>query len=107
MALGGLADVVGRQGVLDVGEDALLGGAGQLADAFKDEPGLARRAMAALLGCGEAENLRRGAGKGIGNGFDLSGLVRVNYALLTSLLRGLGSNRAYQRGDVLYSKGLW
>ena len=37
----GLADLVGGEGVLDVGKDALLGGAGQLADALKDVAGLA------------------------------------------------------------------
>lgn len=38
-ALTGLANVVGGEGVFDGGEDALLGGAGQLADALEDGAG--------------------------------------------------------------------
>ncbi len=44
----GFADLVGSQGVLNVGQDALLSGARQLAHAFKDLPGLAGWAFAAL-----------------------------------------------------------
>ena len=64
----GLADLVGGEGVLDVGKDALLGGAGQLADALKDVAGLADRAGYALGGLtaanqgvdGDAKLVRQG-----------------------------------------------
>jgi len=45
---GGLADFVGGEGVLDVGQDALLRGPRQLADALENLPGLAGRAGAVL-----------------------------------------------------------
>jgi hypothetical protein len=57
----GLTDLVGSEGILDVGQDALLGGAGQLAHALEYMTGFSNRARAALgsgllaeqlVGCG-------------------------------------------------------
>ena len=71
--------LTGNQGLDDI-NDLLLLVARQLADGLEDAPGFARRAVAALLGGGDAEQIIRAAAESDRQGGELFGLERNGLA---------------------------